>query len=288
MTLSKRWRRGLVVVGLLAAPLLTWSQTPPAAPAGNTPASPAAKPGPAGLPPAVQQALQMSEGPDKTKALNAAAKAWTQTDPVAAFTWALTLPQPVFYAIRGAFGTSADNAHIKAGADFLLQQKDDRVSGMLHGLMINWALKDPAAAEAWCTQVQTTRDFRFLCIFSVADGLCRKKAIDAAAWADTLTQPDDHAAAIDGTATIWCRGDLAATTAWIMQLKNPADVKRAAHSVAASWHLARVKTDPSLEVWLNPLPLSPADKAEVLKGPHPDSFHISKYHPAAATAPGQP
>ena len=117
--------------------------------------------------------------------------------------------------------------------------------------------------------------------------MCRKKATDAAAWAVTLTQPDDRAAAIDGTATMWCRWGLADATAWIKQL-NPTDMRWAAKAVAASWGMAKVKPDPSLEVWLNQLSLSADDKQDVLKGPHFDSFHISKYQPPPASPPNKP
>jgi len=223
----------------------------------------------------------MPEGPDKVKALGDSVKAWVQSEPLAAFTWMLTLPQPLFEKVKMTSGAAAASPNVKAAAD------SDRPTMMLHGVMIGWAMKDPAAAEAWCTQIRTTRDFRYVCVFSVADGLCRKKATDAAAWATTLPQPDDRNAAIDGTATIWCRGGLADATVWIKQL-NPTDMKRAAQSVAASWGLAKVKTDPSLEVWLGQLSLSPADKEDVLKGPRPDSFHISKYQPAPASAPSKP
>jgi len=229
----------------------------------------------------------MPEGPDKVKALGDSVKAWVQSEPLAAFTWMLTLPQPLFEKVKMTSGAAAASPNVKAAADLLIQQTSDRPTMMLHGVMIGWAMKDPAAAEAWCTQIRTTRDFRYVCVFSVADGLCRKKATDAAAWATTLPQPDDRNAAIDGTATIWCRGGLADATVWIKQL-NPTDMKRAAQSVAASWGLAKVKTDPSLEVWLGQLSLSPADKEDVLKGPRPDSFHISKYQPAPASAPSKP
>ncbi len=155
---------------------------------------------------------------------------------------------------------------------------------MLHGFSIAWALKNAAAAEAWCTQIQTTRDFRYLCVFSVADGLCRKKATDAAAWAMTLMQQDDRNAAIDGTITIWIRSDLPGVTAWIKPM-NPVDMKWAALVVARN---CGSKRDIPLATWLDQTSLSAADKAEVLKGPWPDSYHISKYQPATAPAPNKP
>jgi hypothetical protein len=229
----------------------------------------------------------MPEGPDQLKAVGVAAKAWVQKDPVAAFTWMIALPPRLYDSARMTASAAAGSPDVKVAGDFLISQTSDRVTMILHGLMIGWAMKDPAAAEAWCTQIQTTRDFRYACVFSVADGVCRKKATDAAVWAATLTQPDDRAAAIDGTATIWCRGGLADATAWIKQL-NPTDMRWAAKSVAASWGLAKVKTDPSLEVWLNQLSLSAADKEDVLKGPRFDSFHISKYQPPPVPPANKP
>ncbi len=154
---------------------------------------------------------------------------------------------------------------------------------MLHGFSIGWALKDPAAAEAWCTQIQTTRDFRYLCVFSVADGVCRKKATDAAAWATTLTQQEDRDAAIDGTITIWIRSGLPDPTTWIKQL-NPSDMKWAALVAARNWKPAFGP----LSTWLDQLSLTAEDKAAVLKGPYPDSYHISKYQPGPVSAPNKP
>ncbi len=136
-------------------------------------------------------------------------------------------------------------------------------------------------AEAWCTQLQTSRDVRYACVFSVADGLCRKKGADAAAWAATLPVGDDRNAAIDGTATIWCRGKLAETTAWIKQLP-PDDMKWAAMTIGRNWGLAKDKAGLTLEQWADQLPLSAEDKQSVVKGPYFDSFHISAYQTAIA------
>ena len=227
--------------------------------------------------------MQLPDGPAKTKALGDAAKAWVQKDSVAAFTWIMAQPQPLFAQVQGAAAAAAASPNVKEGGDYLIQQTPDRATMMLHGFSIYWAVKDPAAAEAWSTQIQTTRDFRYTCVFSVADGLCRKKATDAAAWALTLTQPDDRNAAIDGTVTIWIRGDIPGMTAWVKQL-NPTDMKWAALVAARNWRSKEL----TLAAWLDQTTLSADDKAEVLKGPYPDSFHISKYQPAAATAPAKP
>ena len=220
MTFMKKGLSGLVGAGLFLLPVIAWSQTPPPAPvagadAATTPAGQAAPPAD------VQAAMQLPEGPPKAKALADAVKGWVIKDSVAAFTWIMAQPQPVFAQVQGTCTAAAASPNVKAGGDYLLQQTPDRATGMLHGFSIYWAYKDPAAAEAWCTQIQTTRDFRYIAVFSVADGLCRKKPTDAAAWALTLTQPDDHNAAIDGTITIWIRSDIPGMTAWIKQL-NPA------------------------------------------------------------------
>ncbi len=204
-----------------------------------------------------QQVAQMPPGPDQTKALVAALKAWAQPDP-------------------------------KATADWLVQQPNPGVNMMCHGYFLTWTAKDAAAAKAWCLQNQGIRDNRYVAIFSVADGLCRRKGADAAAWALTLPPGDDRNAAIDGTVTIWCRGGLPDMTAWIKQM-NPTDMKWAAILGAKNWKAA----GGPLPAWVDQLPLSAGDKAEVMKvvdakGPYPDSFHISKYQPAPAAAAAKP
>src|SRR5579864_7635130 len=78
------------------------------------------------------------------------------------------------------------------------------------------------------------------------------------------------------TAEAWCLQ--LQTTTWIKQL-NPSDMKWAALVAARNW---RAKPDLTLAAWLDQFPLSATDKADTLKGPYPDSYHISKYPPTPA------
>jgi hypothetical protein len=228
------------------------------------------------LPPDLQQALQMPAGPDQTKAVVAAAKIWGGKDARAFLTWALALPAPLYEPVRQSAAVCGKSPNVQAAADWLVQQDSPKVTMLLHGVMLGWALENKTAAEAWCLQLHTTRDNRYVSIFTVADALCRKDPQSAVAWAATLTAPDDRHAALDGTVTIWIRGDLAALTTWIKQL-NPSDMKWAALVTARNW---RAKPDLTLAAWVDQLPLSAGDKAETVKGPYPDSYHISKYLPA--------
>ena len=220
----------------------------------------------------------MPAGPDQTKAVVAAARAWGEKDARGFLTWALALPMPLYGPVQQSISVCGKSPDVKAAADWLVQQDSPRVTMMLHGVMLGWAQQNMAAAEGWCLQLQTTRDNRYVSIFTVADALCRKDPKSAVAWTGTLTAPDDRHAAIDGTVTIWIRGDYAAMATWIKQL-NPSDMKWAALVAARNW---RAKPDLTLAAWLDQFPLSAADKADTLKGPYPDSYHISKYLPAPA------
>jgi hypothetical protein len=218
----------------------------------------------------------MPSGPDQTKAVVAAAKAWGEKDAKGYLTWALTLPMPLYGPVQQSVAVCGKCPNVKAAADWLVQQDSPKVTMLLHGVTLGWALQDMSAAEAWCLHLQTTRDNRYVTIFTVADALCRKGPQTAVAWTATLTAPDDRKAAIDGTVTIWIRGrGFEAMETWIKQL-NPADMKWAALVAARNWR-AKPKSDLTLATWLDQLPLTAADKAVTLKGPYPDSYHISKY-----------
>ena len=231
------------------------------------------------LPPDLQQALRMPAGLEQTKAVVAAAKAWGEKDAKGYLTWALTLPMPLYGPVQQSASVCGKSPHVQAGVDWLIQQDSPKVTMLLHGVTLGWAHEDMAAAEAWCLQLQTTRDNRYVSIFTVADALCRKDPKSAVAWTATLTAPDDRKAALDGTVTIWIRGGYAAMTTWIQQLSLP-EMKWAALVAARNWRAKRERPDLTLAAWLDQLPLSALDKAEIGKGPYPDSYHISKYQPA--------
>ena len=230
------------------------------------------------LPPDLQHALQMPAGPDQTKAVVAAARIWGEKDAKGYLTWALTLPSPLYGPVRQSVSVCGKSPDVKEAADWLVQQDSPKVTMLLHGVMLGWSLQNMPAAEAWCLQLQTTRDNRYVSFFTVADALCRKDAQSAVAWTATLTAPDDRHAGLDGTVTIWFRGDFAAMTTWIKQL-NPSDMKWAALVAARNW---KAKPDLTLAAWIDQLSLTAADKADTVKGPYPDSYHISKYLPAPA------
>ena len=271
----------LLVVSIPLSADASGASAPAASPAPAVAPAPTSSPTATGaqqLPPDLQKALQMPAGPEQTKAVVAAAKIWGEKDARGYLTWALALPAPLYEPVRQSASVCGKSPDVKAAADWLVQQDSPRVTMILHGVMLGWAHENMAAAEAWCMQLQTRRDNRYVSFFTVADALCRKDPQSAVAWTATLTAPDDRNAAIDGTVTIWSRGDFAAMATWIKQL-NPSDMKWAVLVAARNW---RAKPDLTLAAWIDQLPLSAVDKADTLKGPCPDSYHISKYLPAPA------
>jgi len=263
---------GLIVFALTLGH--AWAQTnqPAATPNANPPSIPAD----------VTQALQMSAGPDQAKAVGTAATQWAKTDPYAFVTWAAAQPPNIFALVRGSGAACGLSTAPETAANWLATQNTDQTKGLLHVMLIRWTLTTPAAAEAWCATSGLSKDVRYLAYFTVGDGLCRKDPALATAWAAQLPPGDDHLAAIHGIALIWARGNIASTTAWIKQL-NPQDMKWAALAVAETWGMVK-GGGPSLEGWLDQLSLSATDKAEVLKGPHPDEYHYSKYQPNPSPA----
>lgn len=233
---------------------------------------------PTAAPTDVQHALQMPDGPDRNKALGAAIKAWAQRDPDAYVAWTVAQPQKIYDQARMSAAACGDAANPKTGADWLVQQGTPHAIMVMHGYLLGWSKTAPDAVIAWCSQASYSNpDVRYAAFFTIGDGLCRKDPAMATAWAAQLPQNEDRLAAVHGIALIWARGNISAVTAWIQQL-NPQDMKRAAMAVAETWRLVK-NGGPSLEAWLDQLPLSPADKQEVLKGPRPDEFNFSKYQP---------
>jgi hypothetical protein len=240
-----------------------------------------------GVPADMAAAQQMPDGPDRKKAVSTAAQAWAKSDPIGYYKWLFSLDPKHMGEASGGTGSAAESADPKAAADFLAQNVPANNMPILHGFMLGWTKKDTAAAEAWAVQPTVPEDARYLAIYTVADALVRKDATAKTAvdWTMTVTDPENHLAAIDGTVTIWIRGDPVACTAWIKTLK-PDEMKRAAQSAGNSFGNTKGKVGATFEDYVNQLPLSDADKQAVLKGPKVDPYHISKYN-AAAAAPAK-
>jgi hypothetical protein len=223
-------------------------------------------------PPEVEKALQMPEGKEKTAALDAAMKAWAQKDATAGLAWALALPPRPLGQVKGTLAAFSQGADPGRSADWLVQQGSPAALDALHGLLLRWAMNDAAASSAWCVGLKSKdAKARNVSFFSVADGLCRRKAESATRWVAQLPPGDDRVAAVEGTVIIWARGDIVAATDWIKAL-GPPEMKRSAQTVVAVWRFAKgTSKSPNMwkdvEEWLDQMPLSAADKEYVLKNP---------------------
>jgi hypothetical protein len=223
-------------------------------------------------PPEVEKAMQMPEGKEKNAALDAALKAWAQKDATAGLAWALALPPRTYGQVKGNLAVFSQSADPASSADWLVQQGSPPALDALHGVLLRWTANDAASASAWCVGLKSKdAKARNMSFFSVADGLCRKKAATATAWVAQLPPGDDRVAAVEGTVIIWARGDIVAATDWIKTLDAP-EKKKAAQTVAAVWRFAKGTSKTpnpwqNAEVWMDQLPLSAADKEYVLKNP---------------------
>lgn len=258
----------------LALSLLTAPAQPASAPAAGTEQ----------VPPGIEQALQIPKGDEQSKALISAANTWAKTDPTAALEWLLHLPPDVAGKLLLPVTATCGQTNGKLCADWLVQQGTPAALSRLHALLWAWAGADPVPATAWCAQAP--KNVRYLAFFSAGDGWGgRKDAASGAEWASKLPEREDRLPAIRGVAQSWSLKDLAATTTWIKALP-PEEMKTAAESVVATKRAfskgnpAIAGDDASLRAWLDQLPLSAADKDEVLK-----STPINIYATLRAAAP---
>jgi hypothetical protein len=191
---------------------------------------------------------------------------------MAALVWTQQLPPKVEGGIARNVVTACvqPNGNGKDCADWLQQQDTFQAWALVRPLLYTWSYTgDSASAAAWC--MQTPKNLRVLAFFSVGDGWGEKDPAAATAWALQLASEDDRLSAIRGVVMRWGQKDIPAVTAWIKQLK-PEEVKTAAKTIAANWLFNKFNTggkqdEAAIKEWLNQLPLSDADKEEVLKGP---------------------
>lgn len=247
------------------------------APATSAPPPPAA-PDAGGVPADVTAALQMPKGPDQNKALGAAATAWAQKDPVAAMTWTLQQPPDIFNQVSPTVSGTCGKTDGKATADLLVQNGTSNAWKCLHGVLVQWTLKDPATATPWCLQAPPL--IRYESVFSVADGYCRKDPPAAGAWAAQLPSAEDRGYAIHGVALMWGRANLDAATAWTKTLK-PDDMTIAAKTIALDWRFDKLTADETksgltAKQWLTQLGVADADQDAMLKTQFPSMYPADK------------
>jgi hypothetical protein len=220
------------------------------------------------LPAAIQAAMQLPEGKERTDAMRSAAMAWEKQDPRAAMAWVLALPKTAssFEAVR-AMANDWGNREAVGAKDWVMSKAPSLKNGTnsilaLHLIVTAWARQDAAAAAAWAANQPTGSDVRSTAYYSVADGWGQKDPAASAAWAATLPAGGDRQIALAKAADLWARGGKQpeAAAAWAEKLPA-ADVKSAAPPIATAW----AKTDAEKsKAWVNSLPLADADKAAIL------------------------
>jgi len=215
------------------------------------------------VPPELEKLMQMPEGKEREKALQAATLEWVKQDPIAALIWAHQLPASLnsthLYVIA-----RCGEKHGKICADWLLQNKP-KSYGSLHFVMHYWANTDPAPAMEWC--MQAPEEVRHLSFCSMGDGwtyadpagaiaafskvkaledrrsmaygICKawtwtrtEEAPAATAWAMGLEPKEVKLSAFYGIGVGWSRYYLPATTAWTKSLKDHEEMRVAAYGVA--------------------------------------------------------
>jgi hypothetical protein len=265
MNLGGTFRLGLVCAIIAASTSAALGQPEQA----STNAAPVPSMSANQIPPDVEKALQMPKGAEQSKALGIAAVAWAKTDPTGALAWLLKLPQDVAGPLLFPVTSTCGQTNGKLCADWLVQQGTLAALSRLHALLWAWATGDPVPAAAWCAQAP--KNVRYLAFFSVGDGWGgRKDAPAGADWAGKLPDHDDRLAAVRGVAQSWSLKDLTATTVWIKGLA-PEEMKTGAESVVGTKRAFSkgnkdiAGDEASLRAWLDQLPLSAADKDEVLK-----------------------
>lgn len=224
------------------------------------------------VPVEIEKAQQLPKGDEQTNALCAAATEWAKKDPAAALAWAAHLPRDFPFAVHVAVTNTCALNSGKVAADWMVQNGKAPNYGDLHGLLYVWSWKgDAPSAAAWCAQApKSARDIAF---FSVGDGWYLKDQPAASEWATKLESDDDRHSAIRGIALKWGRSNIPAATVWIKKLK-PDEILVAARAISNDWkatkfNKAGARDEAAIKEWLEPFPLSAAEKEELLKGPLP-------------------
>jgi len=246
---------------LLALQPASMAQTQPSAPKAAT-ASAKSK----DLPLSVEKALQLPEGNERTNALRAAALEWEQKQPAVALEWVCSLPNgDLRNRVLKATAEDWGKRDPLPALDWVMKREIKPNSpelGAVHFFVTEWAKNDWNAAAEWSDKLPKG-PIRTTAFYSVADGFAQKDPAAAGAWVQKITDVSDRRIAESFVIRIWVMSkkkpeDVAA---WIQQLP-PEDIKDAAPKLASLW----AKTDAAkAEAWVNQLPLSEAEKAEILK-----------------------
>jgi hypothetical protein len=221
------------------------------------------------IPAAVQKALELPEGGERTKAMIAAAVEWQKKDPQAALAWAVGLPKgqsnyQTLNRVAQAWGNRDPKAALE-GAMSLEPKGGNLAMSALHLIVTAWARADPQAALAWAEK-QTRADLHRTAYFSVADGWAQKDPPPAADWAAKLADDNDRHLTVGEVAHGWVWTpsfvkNPEAAMAWVEELQA-GELKMAAGSIAEG--VAR-KDAPKAKAWVEGLPLTDAEKAEIIQ-----------------------
>jgi len=214
--------------------------------------------------PEIEKALQMPEGADRTKALVAAALEWEKKSPAAAMEWVCAPSTPK--AAGAAMKSLSMDWAARAPLDEIdwLTKRGLKPGTMdfyaLHLTVVVWAGKDPNAALEFAKK-QPQGPIRKNIYNSVAEGWGRADIKAAAAWAAKVPDTEDRQTAINFVASFWASTKPEEDAAWAQTLPKD-DLKFAASKLVPVW----AKKDPAKAVqWVASLPLSDAEKEEILK-----------------------
>ena len=227
------------------------------------------------IPEAVEKDLQMSKGPEQNKALTKDIADWVKKEPLVVLSWA---SREASKELSNFIGPQVLRALVpvngEVAADWLIKNFGPPDYWRLHQLLLYWSqFGGHPEAVVWC--LKAPAEVRYMSIFSVGDGLCRKDPPAAADWALKLkAEKRDRLAAVHGVILMWARGDFAKATEWIKNLE-PAEAKFATVVMLSEWKNnkeAKGNDVTAKKKWLEQLPFSDTEKEELLKSPPFDTY----------------
>jgi hypothetical protein len=264
---------GLTTWLFIAAPSVWCAASQAASSAGGVTAPP-------GYEKEIAAAMQLPVGDDRLQAFIKVGIDWSQKEPVEAMRWSSKLSKDLFppnptaqvpMKVSYALGATK-NARIVADWFISPQCDANEKPHWFYDLIQMWGEVDTDAALAWSQHLPNGTDagMRYKCFLALGNGWMMKVRksggrIDACELFSKLDSEPDRLAAIMGAALK--ETDIATATAWIKKLR-PNEARLAATMRAQNWQKTFAKDgqrdDEALKKWLDNLPLSEADKQEVI------------------------
>jgi hypothetical protein len=229
----------------------------------------------------IDAAMQLPVGEERLKAFVTVGIEWSQKEPIPAMSWASKLRRDLFppsatlqvpMKVSYALGKGKDARIV---AEWFISPKCDagEKGHWFYDLVQMWGEVDSDSALAWALRMpkDTDADLRFKCFLALGNGWIAKVkksggSLDGSELFSRIESRDDRLAAVMGAAT---KGtDIPTATAWVKKLE-PGEARLAATVIAQQWEKifndGGKRDEASIKKWLDQLPLSNADKEEVLK-----------------------